>query len=65
MIIAEFFKVSSLKKIRPITFIVWVLGRAEKMPKKGKKMSKYFFCFKQISKLFLHTLLRAFQKYSF
>ena len=62
MIIAEVLKVSSLKKIRPITFIVWVLGRAEKMPKTGKKMSKYFFCFKQISKLFLYTLFKAFSK---
>ena len=25
------------KKVRPITFIVWVLGRVEKMPKKRVK----------------------------
>ena len=31
MFIAQFFKASSLKKkIRSITFIVWVLGRVEK-----------------------------------
>ena len=31
------------KKIRPITSIVWVLGRVEKMPKKGKKNEKKIF----------------------
>ena len=34
----QFFKASSeKKKVRPITFIVWVLGRVEKMPKKRVK----------------------------
>ena len=39
MFIAEFFKASSLKKNRPITLIVWVLGSVEKNAKKnGQKM---------------------------
>ena len=28
------------KKIRPITLIVWALGRVEKLPKKGSKNVK-------------------------
>ena len=43
MFIAQFFKASSLKKIEPITLIVWVLRRVEKMPKRVKKCKKYFF----------------------
>ena len=42
MFIVIFFKANSLKK----TLIVhsWVLGRVEKMPKKGlEKLEKYFF----------------------
>ena len=31
------------KKIKSKTFIVWVLGRVKKMPKKVKKMLKIFF----------------------
>ena len=39
------------KKITSITFIVWVLGRVEKMPKKkSKNVKNIFFCLKQISK---------------
>ena len=37
------------KKIRSITFLVWVLGRVKKMPKKVKKCKKYFFGLKPIS----------------
>ena len=37
VIIAQFFKGSSLEKNRSITFIVWVLGRVEKNPKTVKK----------------------------
>ena len=49
---AQYFMANSKKKKNsPITIIVWVLGRVEKMPKKGaKKGNKIFFCFKQISK---------------
>ena len=36
MFIAQFFKASTLKKIRSITLIVWVLGRVEKNAKKGQ-----------------------------
>ena len=66
---ALFFKASSLKKIRSITFIVWVLGRVEKMPLKGKKnVTTIYFCLKQISKcdtgFYIH-FSRAFQNYSF
>ena len=44
MIIARFFKVSSLNnKIRPITSIPWVLRRVEKMPKTG---STHFYLLK-------------------
>ena len=44
MFIAQFFKASSLKKIRSIFLIVWVLGRpVEKSPKKGKTCKKLFF----------------------
>ena len=45
MFIAQFFKASSLKKkIRSITFIVWVLGKVEKSAlKKVKKELKIFF----------------------
>ena len=45
MFIAQFFKASSLKKIRQITLIVWVLRRVKKMPKKVKKNEENFFCF--------------------
>ena len=69
MFIAQFFKASSLKnKIRPITLIVWVLGRVEKTQKRVRKIKKYFFCFKQIWKCdtcFSIHFSRAFQKYSF
>ena len=65
MFIAKFFKASSLKKIRWITFLVWVLGRVEKNVEKCKK---YFFCLKQLLKcdtcFYIH-FSRAFQKYSF
>ena len=57
------------KKIRSITFIVWVLGRVEKNAKKKvKKCKNIFFCLKQISKCdtcFYTHFSRAFQKYSF
>ena len=43
MFIAQFFKASSLKKIRSITFIVWVPGRVEKNAKKGKKNDTCFY----------------------
>ena len=43
MFIAKFIMASSLKKIRSITFIVWVPGRVEKNVKKVKKI---FFLFK-------------------
>ena len=33
------------KKIRPLSLIVWVLGRVEKMPKKVQKNVKSNFCF--------------------
>ena len=33
------------KKIEPITLIVWVLRRVEKITKKGKKNVKIIFCF--------------------
>ena len=69
MFIAQFFKASSLKKIRSITFMVWVLGRVEKNAKKKvKKMLTFFFCLKQILKCdscFYTYFSRAFQKYSF
>ena len=39
------------KKIRSITFIVWALGRVEKMPKQGQK--KYFLCYQSVTH-FLH-----------
>ena len=57
------------KKIRPITFIVWVLGRVEKNAKKRlKNVKNIFFCLKQISKcdtcFYIH-FSRAFKKYSF
>ena len=45
MFIVQFFKASSQEKIRPITLIVWVLGRVEKMPKKGQKVKKIYFLF--------------------
>ena len=32
--IDQFFKASSLKKIRLVTFIIWALGKAEKKAKK-------------------------------
>ena len=48
--IAQFAKACSLKKIRPIILIVWVLGRIEKKrQKKGQKNEKQV-CFKQILK---------------
>ena len=34
-----------MKNIRPITLIVWVLGRIKKMPKKGSKNEKKYFLF--------------------
>ena len=34
----KFFMASAMKKIRPITLIVWALGWVEKMPKKAPKM---------------------------
>ena len=37
------FKANSLKKIRSITFIVWVLGRVEKNAKKDRKNVKNIF----------------------
>ena len=40
MCIAQFAKASSLKKIRPIILIVWVIGRVEKTPKKGSEKLK-------------------------
>ena len=40
MFIAQFFMGSSKKNIRPITLIVWVLGRVKKMPKKGPTNEK-------------------------
>ena len=41
MFIAQFFKASSLKKIKSITLTVWVLGRVEKnVKKKGNKKCK-------------------------
>ena len=43
MLRAQFFKASSLKKIRSKTFIVWVRGRVEKNAKKGKKKVKNIF----------------------
>ena len=44
MFIAQFFKASSLKKINPITFIVWVLGSwLKKCQKKRVKKSKNLF----------------------
>jgi len=47
MCIAQFANCGSLGKIRPITLIVWVLGRVEKNAKKGvrkmKKKIKWFF----------------------
>ena len=70
MFIAQFYKTSLLKKIRPITLIVWALGWVEKMPKKRlqKCKRKIGFSFKQISKcntcIFIH-FSRAFQKYNF
>ena len=38
----KFFKAGSLKKIRPITLIVWVLGRAKKCQ---KRIKNFFVCF--------------------
>ena len=43
MFIAQFFKASSLKKIRSITFIVCVLGRVKKNAKKRSKNVKNIF----------------------
>ena len=40
MCIAQFAKASSLKKIRPIILIVWVIGRVEKTPKKRVRKIK-------------------------
>ena len=40
MLIAQFFMASSKKKNRPITLIVWVLERVEKMSKKMVKKLK-------------------------
>jgi len=40
MCIAQFAKARSLKKVRPITLIVWVLGRVEKNAKKGSEKRK-------------------------
>ena len=69
MFIAQFFKASSLKKNRSITFIVWVLGRVEKDAKKDQKNVKnIFFCLKKISKCdicFYTHFSRPFQKYRF
>ena len=42
---------SNKKKIRPITSIVWVLGRMEKMPKKGKKMKEKKFVLNKYQKV--------------
>ena len=57
------------KKIRSITFIVWVLGRVEKkgFKKSKKNVKNIFFGLKQISKCdtcFYNHYSRAFQKYS-
>ena len=38
MFIAQFFKTSSVKKVRQIILIVWMLGRVEKNAKERKKM---------------------------
>ena len=44
------------KKIRSITFIVWVLGRVEKKAKKrSKNVKNIFFLFKTISKTHVST----------
>ena len=58
------------KKIRSITFIVWVLGRVEKNAAKKslKNVKNIFFGLKQISKCdtcFYTHFSRAFKKYSF
>ena len=56
------------KKIRSITFIVWVLGRVEKNAKKGpKNVKNNVLGLKQISKCdtcFYTHFSRTFQKYS-
>ena len=44
---SPFFKDSSVKKIRPITLIVWVLGKVEINAQKNVKI--FLFCFEQIS----------------
>ena len=56
--IAQFFMaISKKKKIRPITLIVWLLGRVEKMPKKReKKKEKKIFWFKQSVTLLLQPV---------
>ena len=47
MVVVQYFKASLLKKIQPLNFKVPVLGRLEKMSKKGRKIKKsfLFMCF--------------------
>ena len=40
-----FFNGQLKKKFRPITLIVWVLGKVEKMPRKDEKNEKNIFLF--------------------
>jgi len=60
-----FFKASSLKKIRPITLIVWVLARNEKnCQKHGRKNVKNFFLF-YTNKKVCHMFFKDFSKILF
>ena len=58
----KFFMASAMKKIRPITLIVWALGRVKKnTEKKVKKMKKYFFVLNK-SQSVTHVSTCIFQK---
>ena len=66
LFLAQFFKFrpNHLRKIRPITFIVWVLRRVEKMAKKGKNANYYFFV-SWCGTYFSIHFSKAFKKYNF
>ena len=60
---SQIFKRPAIEENRPITLIVWVLGRVEKkMPGKGQKSEKNnYFCFKQIFKSVTHVSVFIFK----